>query len=214
MARATAKKEENIFDLPDFSITKPSIFQVSIQGVDSLIFNKMPDLSISKTEKAAREKVDPIENERNTWREKLYVDDAGMVIMPGENLHECLKEGCKYWGARIAGEGKKSYTDLVSSAIICENLPFEVHMDDTERIIPFGKAVNGNPSRGKTSGSKVYKIRPLMRPWGGSFKIHVFDARLSVEVLKTIISYAGMFRGMGDWRPVYGRFNLIELVKI
>jgi len=202
--------KKNVIEIENLTITKPRIYLVTIQGMDSLLFNKMPDLGKPKTEDADQSKIDRTELERLTWREKSYYDESGMVYMPGENIHECLKEGSQYWGQKIQGEGNKTYTDVVKSAVICESMNFGIHKD-SEEIIPFGKMVNGNPSKGKKSGSKVYKIRPLLRPWGGEFKMHVFDARLLPAILKTIISYAGAFRGLGDWRPIYGRFELTDI---
>ncbi|MFA5252029.1 MAG: hypothetical protein WC454_05545 [Phycisphaerae bacterium] len=207
-----AKKTE-IIDIPNLVITSPALYEIEVKGLDSILLNKMPDLSMPKTESKAQAKIDPVERERQTWREKAYYDEDGMVYMPGENIHECLKSASKYWGQKIPGEGNKTYTDVVDKAVICENMPFGIHKD-SDGLIPFGKAVNGNPSKGKKSGAKVYKIRPLIRPWGGTFRIHVFDARLSEDVLKVILSYAGVFIGWGDWRPVFGRFDLVNLRKI
>jgi hypothetical protein len=206
------KKEVEIIDVPNFTITSPAVYEVKIRGLAGILFNKMPDLSISKSEKKAQEKIDPVEKEKLTWKEKLYLD-GNSIILPGENMHEGLKEACKYWGQKIPGEGNKTYTDVVAKSIVCENLYFGVDIDDP-RVIPFGKAVNGNPSKGKKSGCKVYKIRPLLMPWEGQFKFHVFDGRLTKDVLNIILQYCGMFTGLADWRPVYGRFELVSLEKL
>jgi hypothetical protein len=205
------KEEQEIIEVPSLTITKPKMYQITIKGMDAIIFNKIPDLSISKTEKKQQTKEDPIEVERRTWREKAYFEDDGMLYIPGENIHECLKGAAKYWGAKIPGEGNKTYSDVVAKAIICENMSLNIHKDD-ELVIPFGKAVNGNPSKGPKSGCKVYKIRPMIRPWSGSFKMYVFDGRLTPSVLEVISAYAGAFIGLCDWRPVYGRFE-VENIK-
>ncbi len=189
-------------------ITKPTLYEAEIKGLDGLLMNKMPDLSRPKASKENQVKMDALEKEQLTWREKAHYDENGEIYIPGENIHECMKEAAKYWGARIEGEGKKTYTDVIAKAVIIENLTLGIHKDD---LIPFGKAVNGTPSKGKKSGSKVYKIRPLIRPWGGTFKFHVFDGRLTNHVLATILTYAGTFIGLCDWRPTFGRFELIEL---
>jgi hypothetical protein len=203
-------KKTDVIECVNLTITSPVVYEVTIRGMDSILFNKMPDQSKPKTEKKNQEKIDPVENERQTWREKAYFEDDGMLYIPGENIHQCMKDGSQYWGQKIPGEGNKTYTDVITSAVICENMQLGIHKDGDE-VIPFGKSVNGNPSKGKKSGCKVYKIRPLLRPWGGTFKMHVFDARLTPGILKTILSYAGTFRGLGDWRPVYGRFELENL---
>lgn len=200
--------KEPVIETKALVITTPKRYLVTIKGMDGILFDKMPDLSQNpKTTGTKQQKIDPLEKERNTWREKLYFDANEDVYLPGENIHESLKEGAKYWGQTIPGEGKKTYTDLIVSAIIVESMYLGVKKDD-DRIAAFGKMCNMNPSKGKKSGSKAYVIRPHLRPWGGSFYVNVFDARLTPDVLRIIISYAGTFRAVGTWRPTYGRYNL------
>ena len=189
-------------------VTRRQDYEVFIRGTgNGILFNKAPDLSITKAEKKEQAKIDPVEMERLHWKEKAY-ESGGRLYIPGENLHECLKEGAKYWGMKIPGEGNKTYTDVVASAIVVEDLDLQADLDS---LVPFGKAVNGNPSKGKKSGCKVYKIRPLLQPWSGKFTLHVLDGRLSVDILETIITFAGQYKGLCDWRPVYGRFELEDL---
>jgi len=203
------KKLETI-EVENLTVATPRMYKVKIQGSGGILFNKMKELSQTKAEKKNQEKVDPAELERKEWREKLYFDLSNQIYIPGENIHECMKEGCKYWGQKIAGEGNKTYTDVVASSVVIENLYLGLDKN-SELIVPFGKNVNGNPSKGKKSGAKVYKIRPLLMPWGGEFVMHVFDARLTVPVLTTILKYAGTYKGLCDWRPTYGRFELISI---
>ncbi len=205
MARKTEIIETSII------ATTPKKYEVTIRGMGGLLMNQMPDLSVSKAEKKEQTKIDPIERERKEWREKAYAYEDGEIYIPGENIHECLKEACKYWGQKIPGEGKKTYTDVVASSVVCENLDLGITKED---LIPFGKAVNGNPSRGKKSGAKVYKIRPLIQPWGGTFIVHVFDGRLTPGILGTIFTYGGTFKGLCDWRPTYGRFELVSIKEV
>lgn len=208
-----AKNTPVIIEGAVLAITEPALYEVTIRGIGGLLMNKMPDLSVPKTKKADQRKLDPIEVEQMTWRDKTYHDQDGMLYIPGENIHECLKEGAKYWGAKIPGEGNRTYTDVIAKAVICENLPLGIHKD-SNNVMPFGKAVNGTPSKGKKSGAKVYKIRPLIFPWEGTFKMHVFDGRLTEDVLRIVLSYAGTFIGLCDWRPQYGRFKLVDMRRV
>jgi hypothetical protein len=206
-----ATKKSEVIDLKPLVITQPALYEVSIQGLDSILFNRM--LSKDETANGTDAKEGYEEREWRIWKKKAYVDDNGILYIPGENIHECMKEGAKYWGQKIPGEGNKTYTDLIASAVICESISLGVHIDSDE-VIPYDKMVNGNPSKGKKSGAKVLKVRPLLRPWGGAYKMHVFDARLTPDVLKVIIAYAGTFRGLCDWRPQFGRFELTNIKKI
>lgn len=188
----------------NLTITSPKHYEVKVRGTDAILFNKMPDLSIPKAKKSKQEKVDRLEEEQRIWKTKAYTTPDGALFVPGENVHECLKEGAIYWNQPIPGAGKKTYTDVVKSACVVEPLDLHATVDD---LIQYGRAVNGTPTKARPS--KVYTIRPLLRPWGGEFKIHVFDARLDLSILKTVASYAGLFRGLCDWRPTFGRFEVV-----
>jgi len=207
------RKVEAVIDVENLIISKPKKYLVTIQSSGGILFNRMLAAGVQETEETDQAKISRADKEKLIWRDKLYFDGEDNVFIPGENIHECLKDGSKYWGQKIPGEGNKTYTDIISSAVVVENIDLGMKKDD-DRIIPFGKMVNGNPSKGKKSGCKVYKIRPLLMPWGGSFILHSFDARMSISILKTVISYAGTFRGLGDWRPTYGRFELINIKEV
>lgn len=207
-----AKKE--IINAVNLTITTPRQYLVTIKGVAPLLMNKLPDLSTPKGKRSNQAKEDPAEVEERTWREKLHFDSEGQVYIPGENSHENLKGAASYWNQKIPGEGNKTYTDVFARGVICENLYLGLHKDDQKNILPFGKMVNGTPSKGKKSGCKVYKIRPQIPVWGGTFKIHVFDARLYSEIIRVVMTYGGIYIGHCDWRPVYGRFDLVSLEEI
>lgn len=202
-------KKATVIDGIDLTITSPALYIVTIKGMDGILFNKIPDLSIPKSKSKKQTQEDRLAYEKEHWKEKAYFDAQGGLFVPGENIHECLKEGCAYWGQKIPGAGNKTFTDLVKSACIVESMPLGATEKD---LIEYGKVVNGTPTL--RTPSKVYKIRPLLRPWGGQFKLHVFDGRLDEAILKTIISYAGLFRGLCDWRPTFGRFELVSIEKV
>lgn len=205
---------DTIIDAVPLTVTKPTLYEVTIQGAGAILFNKIPDdFGKPPGSKPNNIKTDPIEKEWATWRSKTYATESGDLYIPGENIHECLKDGARYWGQRIPGEGQKTYTDVIARAIVCEDMMLGVKAD-SDMLMPFGKNVNGNPSKGKRSGTRVYKIRPMLSSWGGTFRMHVFDARLTEDVLKVVLTYAGTFIGLCDWRPTYGRFELVDLRRV
>jgi len=54
--------------------------------------------------------------------------------------------------------------------------------------------------------------RPAFKKgWEAKFKILILDEdRLPQKALGEILEYAGKFVGIGDWRPHFGRFEVIE----
>ena len=79
---------------------------------------------------------------------------------------------------------------------------------------PFGTMVNGNPSSAKKS-SKVYKIRPMFeKGWRTSFTLFDTTGVLTVDTLEEIVRHSGLFVGLCDWRPMYGRFLPIKVKEV
>lgn len=196
-----------------FTITAPRELILKIAGTGGALQNRQQPNDQPKEDKKNQAKIDRAEEERLHWREKLYFDSTGAVFFPGENFHQCLKDGAGYWKQKIPGEGNATYTNLFDKAVVVEDYYLGMTKDD-ERIIPFGKMVNGVPSKGKKSGSKVYRIRPMIQPWEATWHIHVFDQRITYNVLKIVAQYAGTYIGFGDWRPTYGRFEIVDLKEV
>lgn len=205
-------KKDVVIDVIKPTVVKPQSYVVSLESNGSILFDKMPDLSMSRGEKKDQSKSDPIQSERDNWREKLYFDREMNVMIPGENIHEALKEAARYWKARVPGEGKSTYTDIVSKAVIVESMYLfsqkrQIKKAD-ESILPFGKMCNGNPSKGKKSGAKVYKIRPLVSDWQGDAKVHVLDGRVTIDILSVLFTYAGVYIKLCSWREKFGAFTI------
>ena len=188
-------------------------FQYHIKGTGMIIFNRPNDMNISAAEKQDQKKEDPLLRERRVWREKLYVNHEGEIVLPGNNFHQGLMDATRYWGMKIAGAGQKTYTNLVKAGVICSELHFGVAAD-AESVIGFGANVNGNPSA-IGGGKKVWRIRPALAPgWTATGEITVLDGRLTKDVMKTILTFYSVFVGLGDWRPQQGRFELISIEEV
>lgn len=222
------RKEDEIPEIGyvDLQIAAPKKYIVTIIGRSDILFNRMIDQSetpaegtLEKGKKNAITK-DRAEVERKIWREKAYIrPESDILYIPGENIHQCIVDGASYWGMPIPGRGKTQYTGVVKAGVICQDISLAV-LDGTgnyveakkDDLVSFGRSVNGTPTKGK--GSKVYRIRPSLESWKGTFLMTVMDARLTPQILRTIISYAGLYKGLGDWRPNHGRFDLETLEEI
>lgn len=55
--------------------------------------------------------------------------------------------------------------------------------------------------------SKVIRTRALFRNWGAELPIEIDPTIFDLEVLATIWNDAGKYAGIGDGRPIYGRFR-------
>ena len=75
--------------------------------------------------------------------------------------------------------------------------------------------------RARVGTSKHVRVRPRFANWTASGTITVFDDQLKTDVLKNILTHAGFYCGLCDWRPgspsapgQFGRFSAeLELLK-
>lgn len=57
--------------------------------------------------------------------------------------------------------------------------------------------------------------RPIFKKWNCEFTIEIVDEDwLNPSILKQILEGAGKFKGVGDQRPEYGRFEVVSFKKI
>jgi hypothetical protein len=60
-------------------------------------------------------------------------------------------------------------------------------------------------------GSRILRQRPMMREgWELSFTINILEEQLPSEVVRKILEHAGKYVGIGDFRPRFGRFEVVE----
>lgn len=153
--------------------------------------------------------------ESRTWRNRLHVADDGKVFMPPMAFKNCISDCAKFLSLGIPGKGKSTYTkNLQAGVLVVEPIPLPIKRDDCEYEWLFVPS-NGQPG----GGSRVEKCFPLIRTWGGNLQILVFDETVlnaydptKITVLEHVLKQAGLFIGVGRFRPIkrgfYGRFEI------
>ena len=150
--------------------------------------------------------------ESRTWRERLHVTEDGNVFIPPMSFKNCMSEAAKFLGMQIPGKGKSTYTKHVEAGVLVTE----------PLILPNAKdSVKGEwlfvPSDGvRGSGKRVDKCFPVIHEWAGEVTFYILDETVTEDVFKKILTQAGMFIGIGRFRPrnngFYGRFS-VESVK-
>tara|TARA_Y100000310_G_C20287165_1_gene625430 strand:- start:286 stop:558 length:273 start_codon:yes stop_codon:yes gene_type:complete len=65
------------------------------------------------------------------------------------------------------------------------------------------------------NNSKIWRVRPKMENWSATFEIIDPAARMKVDELEEMITYAGMMVGIGDNRiNNLGRFDIKKIVEV
>ena len=55
--------------------------------------------------------------------------------------------------------------------------------------------------RAKVGTSKHIRVRPRLDAWKTHGELIVIDKQISEDILRNVLTYAGQYKGLGDWRP-------------
>lgn len=149
-----------------------------------------------------------------TWRSKLNVatrDGKQTVVIPAHGLHQCIAAAAKYSKRQIPGQGKATWTAKFMSGIaILDDPPLNI---DPATVAPVTISANADGIRG--SGKRVPRRFPVMPEWSATFEVYILDPIITEDVFREMTEIAGMFIGIGRFRPqnggTNGRFRIASL---
>lgn len=166
--------------------------KVTIKGTAPLLQNRFPDEEHPENELKKKKKVYRDVEEADT---RLY-KEGNKIVQPARHFEACM---IKSAGA-FKFEGKKTYKDAFKGGIFVNpvNIPHkhQKYAIDRQPVV--------------INRSRIMRARPRFDKWELSFEIDVIDDRISPEVVKEVLEYAGLYVGIGDLRPRYGRFEVIN----
>jgi hypothetical protein len=163
------------------------------------------------------------------WLGCLY-HDGEHVCIPQDNLMRSFMEG----GAMVpvpGGRSGKTFKAQTQSGMNVGEPAWKLAVNGKEiEIAPlfslmnepdFGKHKEAAKAQGfslhikraKIGASKHVRVRPIFHNWTASGTIVVWDEQITTQVLTDILTYAGKYKGIGDWRPgakTPGSFGMFE----
>lgn len=134
------------------------------------------------------------------WRGSLYVDEDGRPCLPGEVIEACLVEGATKFKL-----GKASKGALIVAGDFALTYPGPKTVDGLWNDGGFVKRAGV-----RVGQSRVIRSRPIFPQWSCSFDVR-WDPYLikDEDQLDEIVESAGL-TGIGDWRPKFGRFEVVS----
>jgi hypothetical protein len=151
------------------------------------------------------------------WLGSLY-HDGEVIAVPNDNLMRAFMEG----GAMVpvpGGRNGKTFKAQTQSGMLVDGTHWP--------LLIKGKAVSVKPilalrneknfavhraqvekhgfslhvKRAKIGQSKHVRVRPIFENWSTTGVVHVWDEQITKETLEQIVTHAGLYKGLGDWRP-------------
>lgn len=177
-------------------------FEVTIEGIAPLLHARHPS-PIEEEEITKRSKKDGKKTKALTDKEQFtihsYKNAAGKFVQPAEMVEAAMTKAA----ANFRMEGKKTYKDAIKGGMFVTPIEIVHSIQKAEMDSRWGK----NP----TTRGAVWVVRPRFDKWKLSFTINLLlDERVADSTIKEILDYAGLYIGLGAWRPKFGRFEVIS----
>lgn len=179
-------------------VQMPYRVEVEIEGTAAILFHRWNCESVESKSKAkkgsAEKKSDDVES-------YVYRNSKEEICIPGEYLRGAIIAAAKF--QQDPRSPRKSASDLFKAAIVsltelaslgAKNWDFM----DKRRVVIQRNAIT--------------RQRPAMNPgWKAKFILMVnLPEYVDEQLLNSTIQQAGKLIGLADFRPSYGRFNLIS----
>lgn len=149
------------------------------------------------------------------WMQTMYQTRQGYLCQPASHIEGALQRAAT--GFKMKSQRGKTWKDAIKA--YCYVLPDEIqHIRNGEFVIAPTADLLQHPTefmsvsvmRVKVQRAAVARSRLLIAGgWELAFTIEVQDEQVQPEVLKTILEEAGRAVGIGDYRPRYGRFEVV-----
>jgi hypothetical protein len=175
----------------------PYRVELTIRGEADLLFHRWNCEAVEAKSKAAKgsaaKKVDNVES-------YVYRNDQGEICLPGEYLRQAVIAAAKF--RQDPRSPRKSAQDLVKAAVV--SLTPLASLGVTEWDYE-------HRCRVQVQRNGVTRVRPALRAgWQASFIFLVnLPEYVSQEMLLGLLTDAGRLVGVGDFRPTYGRFQVV-----
>ena len=146
----------------------------------------------------------PAAYDERTWKDKLHFDADGQCFIPPFALQMAIIGGARRSLGKIPGKGNSTWGKLFEQGglMVLENAYLGVHKDDVpgERFY-----VHANGKRG--SGTRVWRRFPMIFDWEATVAVTVLNLEIDPDTLKSAITAAGLYTGLGRFRPENGGTN-------
>lgn len=128
----------------------------------------------------------------------LYKNDKGEIYQPSEHIFQAMVRA----SVDFKYEKKKSYKDVITSGILVQPEEIPLIVDSNYEIDARGVVIQR---------ARVIRWRPRFNTWKLQFTIDILDdENISIPVIKEILEKAGATKGIGDYRPRFGRFMVTQ----
>lgn len=134
------------------------------------------------------------------WNASLYYEN-GNYIIPTKVIEAALLASAKQF---------KKGTLLKQCVIVADDMVLDFKDNNLKPDKLFKKLEYVDMRTVKIGQAKTTRCRPKFDNWKGEFTVILDEEKLNSEEIEQIVSNAGKYVGMCDYRPRYGRFQITD----
>lgn len=187
----------------------------SIRGTAGLLQHAFGAGQLGEIQKAA--KVETVKRDYSLeWMDTMYRCPDGLLGQPASHIEGAMVKAA----TSFIRKSKKTYKDSIKAYLYVQPdmIP---HIRDGEYVTAPDASLIQHPTetlsvsimRVVVQRSAVARSRLLIASgWELAFQMQVVDDQLDPDVIKSILTEAGISVGIGDYRPRFGRFSVTSFV--
>ena len=173
--------------------------KVTIEGIAPLLMHRYPIEEAGEIKRKGE-----IPSHEEECERALYKNEEGCYF-PSSWINAMLVQA----GSKFR-KGRTTYRDIMKTVIVePDEIPllkkdgkrYETY--DEKLVVPV-----------VVQRQRIVRARPRFNNWKASFEIEFDEKLVKPEDMKAIFNLGGSTIGIGDWRPKYGRFEVVEFKKL
>lgn len=169
--------------------------RVKIKGVAPLLQNRFAVENEGVNKSKGKKKVYVPEEEAE---KALYRTPDGEIYEPSEHVLGSLIRAA----VNFKFEGKKTFKDIIKGCLVIDDECLLLGKTEWDEIDTRAVVIQR---------ARVLKWRPKFNDWELEFTMSILDDDLlAPQTLREILDCAGQRYGIGDYRPRFGRFQVVE----
>ncbi|MDE2102407.1 MAG: hypothetical protein KGL39_34490 [Patescibacteria group bacterium] len=177
----------------------PYAAKIGVVGTAPYLFHRWSVESVEAKSNAAKGSKSKKEDDIESY---VYRDDKGNLAIPGEQFRMAIINAAKF--KQDPRSPRKSAMDLFKAGIACLDPLCSLNTKNWDIL---------DRRRVMVQRNGITRTRPSMNAgWKCELQIQVLlPEYISLELLNEVIQNAGRLCGVGDFRPTYGRFQVVAI---
>jgi len=179
----------------------PYIVDIEIEGTAPILFHRWSVEGVAAKAKAPKGSKSKKEDDLETY---IYRNDKGELCIPSEYLRMAIVNAAKF--KQDPRSPRKSAMDLAKAGVVCLDDLCSTGKKDWDFV---------DQRRVMIQRNGITRCRPALFS-GWKIECHlsiVLPQYLPPQFTHELVQAAGMFCGLGDFRPTYGRFQITKFLR-